>query len=80
MACKRLGRDATSISLQKEQRRPQEVEGVMGDTFSEAAGKGAVGSSSIPGSLRLGRGAGTPAHASGAEQAMPRESTLDRAR
>ncbi len=78
MARKRLGRDATSISLQKGQRRPQEVEHVRGEAFAEAEGKGAVGSSSIPGSLRLGRDAGTPAHASSAEQAMPRESTLDR--
>jgi hypothetical protein len=50
MACKRLGRGATSTSLQKGQCRPQQVEGVMGDTFLEAEGKGAVGSSSIPGS------------------------------
>ena len=69
---------APSISRQKRPYQPQEVEGVMGDAFSEAEGKGAVGSSIIPGSLRRGRGATTPAHARGAEQAMPPGPTLDR--
>ncbi len=49
----------------------------MGDASSEAEGKGAEGSSSIPGSLRLARGAGRPAHARGAEQAMLPGPTLD---
>jgi hypothetical protein len=44
----------------------------------EVEGKRAVGSSSIPGSLRLGRGAEKLAHARGEEQAMPPGPTLDR--
>src|SRR5258708_14625249 len=41
-------------------------------------GKGAAGSSAHPESLRRSRSASTPAPARSAEQAMPREATLDR--
>src|SRR6266567_2685793 len=46
----------------------------------QVEGREPSGSSSIPGSLRLGRGAETPAHARGAEQAMPPGPTPDRGR